>query len=423
MAKKDLGLMMYKDQEPTDQDGVVGPGGGGFSSPVASQPDPEPMDDDTPAPPAAKPEIPMLSADDLAAKRAQQARLLKMGAIADNLGNRQSFGNFFLGRMNPTDNSVSKLAAAKSGLIDQQIADTKQLQNQAMKAPEMQTMQDAMDKDSDFSKAKQGELQATLSVMAKMGQMDPAKAKQLADQAGNMNGFQAGKILESMKPMTDVLRAQGMLALAGRKVDQADQRLGIQKDNQAASAAGAFDKDPLMQSTQRQLNQIGIDRHTLQNAKIITPQMVHEIGAGVAMALSGGKAVGLGQMELQDMGTAQTKLAALEQMLTNEPQNGASEPIKAQIVDTLDRLEDSYKKVQSARVNQLKVGKNYSNNPSAQQAIQQKVQSYQQQQEPNPAPTSPADEDKDALQWAKDNPKDPRATKILMKLNSKFGGQ
>lgn len=170
----------------------------------------------------------------------------------------------------------------------------------------------------------------------------------------------------------------GTYGMQGRQIsnDRMMERLNFQKDNQASSAAGVFDKDPLIQSTQRQLSQIAVDRHTLQTSQIVTPQMVHEIGAGIASALNQGHAAGLGQMEMQGMGTSATKIAQIEQYLLNKPEDGTSPEMKQQILDTLDRLEESYHKAQAARAGQVAQGRNYEHNPAAQKAIADKLRLY-----------------------------------------------
>jgi hypothetical protein len=325
---------------------------------------------------AADPGAMYLKPEELEKARRDKLDNSRLGAIADNLSNRQSFGNFFLKAMNPHVDASAPFKAANDA-IDQKTKNKELLQGQALKAPELDMAQQGMDKSSPYAKAKQDELKMTISALAKFGQLEPDKAQAILGNAENLNAFQADKILGSLKPSVDILKAQGMLGMAGARLQQGERRLGMQQDNQAANAAGKLDSNPIMQSTQRQLNQIGIDRHTIQSAPMITPQMLHEVGNGIAMALSGGKAVGLGMAEMQSLSTLQTKYAEALQKVTNAPQEGASPEIKQQILDTLDRLEDAYKKVQGAMAKQKAVGLNYSHNPAAQQALQQKVDSYQ----------------------------------------------
>jgi hypothetical protein len=200
---------------------------------------------------------------------------------------------------------------------------------------------------------------------------------------------------------------------AGRRLGILDEKLGLQKDNQASAAAGSLDRDPLLQSTQRQLNQMDVDKHTIQSADVITPQMLHEISGGIASALNQGRSVGLGQMQMQDLSTSQTQLASLMQQLTNSPQEGASPEIKKQMIDTLDRLKEAYQKVQANRAKQIAQGRNYSHSPDAKKALDQKVQSYQ--------PVAQPDEhDLKALEWLETaDPSSPEAFEIQAELRRK----
>lgn len=274
---------------------------------------------------------------------------------------------------------------------------------------------------------------------AQMEDMDPNSARSVKARAftgGLLEATQPGlgktipenmsaaELREQTKEGLLGKQVSGIYGMQGRQLsnNRMMDRLDLQRDNQAASAAGVFDKDPLLQSTQRQLSQIGVDRHTLQSSKIVTPQMVHEIGAGIAAALNQGKSAGLGQMEMQDMGTSATKIAQLEQYLFNKPEDGASPEIKQQILDTLDRLEESYKKTQGARASQVAQGRSYAHNPNAQKAIADKLKLYtpqgpglQQSAPPTGLIQAPAmtPEDQQAIQWAQQNPNDPRAVKIL----------
>ena len=398
------------------------------------------------------PKIPMLTADDLNQAQAQKQRNLMLGGIGDSLANMQSAGNFFLGHMNPHQD-VSGTAQQANQIVDQGVKNKELLQKQALQAPELQYMQNAIDPNSDASKTSVQLNQALLKKYAAAAQkLSPDLAQAYNDAADKLSGqsaFDADKTMEPFRKIMSQEDIQGtknqiMAAIAAAHLGQGDKRIEIADHNskraddaQAAEAAAKVDSNPLIQSSQRQLNQINIDKHTLQSTQVITPQMVHEIGAGIAAALNQGKSVGLGQMEMQDMATSQTKLAQIEQMILNKPENGASPEIKQQMLDTLDRLGDSYAKVQGATAKKLAVGRNYSHNAAAQSALSDKVQTYQPQDQGADSPDgagvpgvpsagaaqgfSPAD--RAALDWAQANSKDPRSAQIINKLLLKSKGQ
>lgn len=326
--------------------------------------------------------IPMLTADQLQAARDEKRKLGLYGAIADNLSNRQSFGNFFLGRMNPhTD--ASAVFRQQQGLVDQGIQDTKTLQKQALEAPQMQYMADLQKSDSDASTAKREEAKMGINALVQAKLLDPDKAQGMVASLDKMNGFQAGKMMEGnplLKQAADVMKSQAMISMAGRRLDQGDKRIGIQEDNQAAKAASEYDNNPIMKDMSSRKNQIAMDRHTLQssleNGSPITKQVGAEIAKGVANALGGAKGSGMTEMAKQEFNSLEGDLAGAKQYITGDPQDAMPEQGKKYLMGLLDRLDQGYSKVLAAQANRLQVGKEYAHNPAAQRAIQQKVDSY-----------------------------------------------
>lgn len=159
------------------------------------------------------------------------------------------------------------------------------------------------------------------------------------------------------------------------RLDQRGQTLGMAQDRAAAQAVKDIDNHPLMVESNRQLGILQRDRATAQEGKI-TSQMLREMSNGIAQALAGGKSVGLESGNIQDMSTAQTKLAQWESYLSNNPHEAASSQVRAQIIDTLNRLEAAYGKYQANMAQKLSVGRTYNNNPQAQAAIKAAVGKY-----------------------------------------------
>lgn len=166
-------------------------------------------------------------------------------------------------------------------------------------------------------------------------------------------------------------------ALGMARLNNQGTMIGFKQDAQSAQAAQAIQSHPLMVESNRQLGFINRDKHTIEGGAMITPQMLHEISNGIAAALGGGKSVGLGISEQQDLSTSQTKIAKLESYLENAPKEGASPAVKKQILDTLDRLEAAYGQYQGNLAKKLSVGKSYLHNPQARTSIQNVVNSYQ----------------------------------------------
>lgn len=379
---------------------------------------------DAGATPSVPDAAPLLKPKDLEAIREDNRNQAILGALADKAANRQSFGNVFLGRQAP---HVDASSAFKANIAanNQQIGNAQLAQQQVLQAPKLDMARQAIDPTSIYSRGKQAEARATFNMMVKAKMLDQDAADKMSENLDKMNGYQVGQMLETnpaLKQTSDVMKSQAMMALMGQRIANQSAGIDLRRDDQAANAAGKFDNDELMKASSSQLQQIQIDRHTIQSSPTITPQMLHEISNGIASALNKGKAVGLGMAEMQDLSTSQTKWAALMQQITNSPQDGASPEIRKQVLDTLDRLEDAYQRTMGSRAKQLAIGKEYASNPKAQKAVKDKVQSYQPVPTPSPAPQD-AGEDKAALDWAKANPTDPRAAKILLTIHGKLGGQ
>lgn len=174
-------------------------------------------------------------------------------------------------------------------------------------------------------------------------------------------------LLKNQMGQTDMNALLKSYAL-GQRLDQRGQSLGIQDDKLAAQAAERVNSHPLIQKTTQQLGQIQIDRHTIETSPMVTPQILHEISNGIANALSGGRGVGLGMASMQDLSTAQSRIAQFEQYITNHPQEAASPAIKKQVVDTLNRLEDAYGLYQEKLAQQIVQGKSYRHSKQAQES-------------------------------------------------------
>jgi hypothetical protein len=386
-----------------------------------SQPDDTGDSESAPAP-----EVASVTKEELDKALSEKKKLGIMGAIADNLSNRQSFGNAFLRTQSPHVDASAPFRM-QQGLVDQGIKNKEILQQQALKAPEIQLAQQANDPDSEYSKAKVSEAQAAISGLVKANIIDKEKGDQLSESLGKMNGFQASKMMESnplLKQSSDIMKNQALIAMAGARLDQGNQRIAIQKDNQAAGVANVFDKDPNIQKSVAQRQSIQRGQHTIENVKTLTPQLFNEIQLDIANALSGGKAAAVSTQSKVEFETAAMKMADLKQRLSNRPEDIGSPEVKAYIQDVLSRLDNAYAHNISDRAQQLSVGRNYANNPSAQQSMAEKVKSLMVPNAPEAsAATSKFDEDDQAaLQWAKQNPNDPKAVKILMTLKQKGVG-
>lgn len=336
---------------------------------------------DKPAP------ISMLTEEDMKNARDQKAKLGLMGAVADNLSNRQSFGNFFLGRMNPHVDG-SGFAKTLEGNVDQGIKDKLTAQEQALKQPAIAYMQQATDPDSDVSKATVQAHQAMLQKYAQgLGKTSPQLAETIGNLVSNMDGKSAYQVnqmisntgidkIMSQEDMTTT-KNQMMAALAGARLAQGDKRIAMAQDNQAANVANTFDKDSNLQAINKQRQSIQRGMHTIATVDKLTPQLFNEIQMDIANALSGGKAAAVSTQNKVEFESLNTQWAGLMQRIKNKPQDIDSPELKQYITQVLARLDDAYAHNMEDRANQLSVGRTYANNPSAQQAMEAKRKSYE----------------------------------------------
>ena len=91
--------------------------------------------------------------DDLQNASAEKRRNTMLGAISDNLSNRQSFGNFFLGKMNP-QNSSANTVKALNDQADDGIKQKQALLKQAQEKPVIELNQQLDDPSSQISDTK-----------------------------------------------------------------------------------------------------------------------------------------------------------------------------------------------------------------------------------------------------------------------------
>lgn len=152
--------------------------------------------------------------------------------------------------------------------------------------------------------------------------------------------------------------------------------LALRQDQQASNAAGAFDKDPIITSLTKQQQQIARDKHTLDTATTLTPQIFNEIQTGIAGAIAGGHVAAQGTIHDLKYQSAELDYKNLMQRITNNPQDIGSPQVRKYLGDLIGRLGEAYTGNIADRANQIAIGKNYSHNPDAQKAVAQKLQSY-----------------------------------------------
>lgn len=187
--------------------------------------------------------------------------------------------------------------------------------------------------------------------------------------------FESSPVLKSLTGLGEAKAKADAMAISGQA--RADGVLN-QKDKIAASAADHFDKDPILTKITKQRQQVDLDKHTLETAPVLTPQIINEIQQGIANAISGGGSAGLGKTEQTEMHTAQQKIADIQQRFTGDP-TPVNDPALVQYFHgVLDRLGQAYDRNGYTRAQQILNGRagGYKSNPAAIQVMKDKTESY-----------------------------------------------
>lgn len=385
----------------------------------------------------------MVSPEEREGALEKKRQLGLLGFIGDNLANRTSTGSIMLGRQLPHQD-VSGLAKSMSDNVDQGLKDKQQNMEDLLNKPVYQYVAQRRDPNSELSNSMRGLYTAKLQSLknSELFKNNPSGQKSLDSLLNGLSGMSDYEMENSignsglLKMMNqeeisslknDILKKS--LEQRERKhqdtVDIAKERLNLRIDDQAASAASTFDKDQILTTLTQQQQQIRRDKHTLESAEILTPQLFNEINLGIANAISGGKSAAVttqGKVEYESLELA---MKNLQQKISNTPQDIGSPEVKQYIAGVLNRLDDAYQNNMKERASQISIGKSYNNNSLAQDAVRKKVDSYSQGSTSDSKfseKDSLSDKDKEALEWAKSNRNDPRSIKILIKLNDKIKG-
>lgn len=427
---KDPGILALRDDDQEPEAGYA-PAMGGTSTypagpfnPGAPKPDaPPPQDDSAAALPKVDPL--QVTAQDLKDAAAAKRRAAILGAITDNLGSRQSFGNFFLGRMNPQSTAGAQMAKTMGELADQPVQQKLALQKQAIAQPQLDYQRAIQDPNSMPSKLTKSVAISAISALPNKDQYSDLISMINDPKA---SGAQVHLAIDNDPVLKEAFSSSiagqklaAMMAAAAPKNAYYQQKTGQMADDQANKAASDVDKDPLLKQYSGQVGQIGKAMGILNSPGALTHQTASELAQDMGTILANGRAAGLEQSNKQEYSSAQGALAQAQQWLTGHPQDALPEELRQNLREQFQRLNGAVNQQMSVRATQLKVGRGYRNNPSAQQALDAKVQSYQAPAQQ--APQSGLDpDDQQALQWAKSNPGNPKAVQILMHLKGKLQG-
>jgi hypothetical protein len=196
------------------------------------------------------------------------------------------------------------------------------------------------------------ELEALKNKLAQMGYMDERQ-----------NKLEIAKIMAEAK-------------LAGSSAGQG--RAGTAQDRLALQATTSIHNDEIIKQTQKQIAQMAIDRHTIETAKEITPQMLDEIQKGIANAISGGRSASVSDTEHMRMTNLETEYAKFMQKVKSKQIDVNAPEMKQYLRDVIERLDEGYKINAYARAQQKEKGSSsaFMHTPHAVKAMHEAVESY-----------------------------------------------
>lgn len=139
----------------------------------------------------------MVSADDMKHSAETKRNLAMMGALTQNLANRQSVGNFATGRMNPNQN-MSGYTKEMMDVAGQPVDQKQALLKQEMQKPEVEYMKQAIDPKSEASQMARAELMTGLGALKRIKAFQNSPVlDQLGEKANGMSAYQIKQLIDN----------------------------------------------------------------------------------------------------------------------------------------------------------------------------------------------------------------------------------
>jgi hypothetical protein len=379
--------------KPNDDDGT------GSGAPVITDPFQAPKMPPVQAsvPPAAPPVavadddgpsrlLPRITPEDLAAAHERKATLAALGGVGDALANQQSFGNFFLGHMNPHQD-VSGGLKPLMDQADQNVKDKQVLLKQATDRPQVelaQRMNDPTSTESKFVAAKANAIVGRLmeDPQVRKNPELSARYQNMSDQLkkGGMSGMAITTLLDNDKALGDLFKADASgekiaaaMANLQRQQDNFERKFGMAQDTQAVKAGDRITNDgPIKTLTaQMQLTQRGLG---ILKKERVTNQEFNDVQQELSNAIAGAKGAALGKLERTEYDTYSQKLSEIKQKLTGRPQDAVPPEILARVQGLASDMVNSFAQHRSERAETLR--RQYGANPGAQREQDAAIQGY-----------------------------------------------
>lgn len=372
--------------------------------------------------------------EELQDARDAKRRALMIGAIASPLANRQSFGNFYTGHMNQ---AVDTMGPAKTAaeLADQGIKDKNTLMKQAVDQPKnsLQMLQSAQQeqqaKDMNTPGSPMAMLNASITsrVAGKAGV--PIDEKQLAGMTFLQQQETINKnpvLADAIKEDSEAKRLQSMMMRMQASQGIQERRLNLQGEKFAASAGKDVEKAVL--PYKNILNSLNKSESILNKPGPITATDMNVAQQDYINSVAAGGAATEGKTNREMVNDFPMLLNHFQQKFGKQADIRTQDPelyehLKSMIANVKGDINGQMMLQQQATVGNYAA----SQNQKVQDTIAGKNKLYGQGYQPgsaNSKQTSPQmdPQDAEALTWAKQNPGNPDAAGILVKISRKYKG-
>lgn len=202
---------------------------------------------------------------------------------------------------------------------------------------------------------------------------------------------------------------QTLANLMGQRVQQGNARIQMSANNQYSQQMKNSENQLLSANRVNSLIQ-GIHAGNLQS----TPQLKSDLSAALAQMLNAGKPATVYGMSHQEFDSAYGRAQKMYQFLSGTTGDSMTEPQLQQLQKDVLALEHEYQKQREVQYNSFKQGMP----GQVVQGLDNRYQTFTQgatPSAPTPQQNNSHPQDSAALEWARKNPKDPRAAQIFQK--------
>lgn len=350
-----------------------------------------------------------------------------LGMIADALGNRQSWGNFYSGKMNG-HHDYGDITKQWQSQEDEPIKQKQALLKQTIEAPQQEMQLRMSDPNSGESKISRS---ISLAGIAELKELSPAARQEMADAVKGASAMQISALAEKNPLFAKVLNqdsvGQKMLMMGQmfqQRQDNFQQSLGLREQGLGLRNNAAYGKE--MGQTESQLlaaNKALAIANGIKSGDLVgTSQIKSDLAAALGSMMNGGKPATVYGMSHQDFDSLYARAQHSYGILTGQTPGTITDAQLTQLQKDIGALQNEYSKQREIKFNALKAG----TPEGLQDQSQKRYDAFSKgvsDKDSAGGGAKMSDDDKAALQHIKDNPGGPDNAAILNVLRKKYGNQ